>query len=450
MAARDGGICRVKLPCGELSASQAVTLSDAAERHASGVIEVTNRANLQLRGVRLGHESALTEALVDAGFGPHGPCDSSRSRDRTTHPSRGLAADDVRNLMVSPVAGRDPQALIDTTALAHEILATLQTDTRLHALSAKFALLIDGGERLAMLEHPHDIWLAALRDTRDGALRFAFGLAGCPPVSGRGNSHGGALAAVEPQHAGALTAALLHTFLDLAKPGLSRMRELLAAHPVEKVMRHLLARIDFPLSRDEHLGAWRRSHADASLRLGAHAQRQQGLWHVGGQPPLGRLNAASLRRLAALASGRGGATLRMTPWQSVLLPDVPSRNAPAALAELRELGFACSPADPFARLIACAGSAGCAKGLADTKADALRLAPCLPPGTQVHLSGCPRSCAAAHCAPHTLVAVAPGRYDLYQRDAQPEPGFGPCAARRLSIDEAAAHLNRQPGSPIDA
>ena len=96
----------------------------------------------------------------------------------------------------------------------------------------------------------------------------------------------------------------------------------------------------------------------------------------------------------------------------MLLPNV--RDAGAVLRAMRELGLATDAREPQARLIACTGSAGCAKGLADTKADALALAPLMPSGAVVHLSGCPRSCAAAHVAPFTLLAVAPGRYDLFQ------------------------------------
>ncbi|HLX02032.1 MAG TPA: oxidoreductase, partial [Trinickia sp.] len=254
VAALDGGICRVKLACGELSAKQACALADAADHYASGVIEVTNRANLQLRGVRSGHESALTQALVDAGLGPDGQSEACRSTDQTsrsiansaTNSATTLAADDVRNIMVSPTAGRDPQALIDTTALARDILERLRTDTRLHALSAKFALLLDGGERLAMLDHPHDIWLAAMPSANVEAPRFAFGLAGCPPVAGNGDAScdvtRAALAAVEAQHAGALVAALLHTFLDLAAPDMTRMRDLLGVRCADELMRHVESR----------------------------------------------------------------------------------------------------------------------------------------------------------------------------------------------------------------
>jgi precorrin-3B synthase len=155
-----------------------------------------------------------------------------------------------------------------------------------------------------------------------------------------------------------------------------------------------------------------------------------------------------LHELASLAQRHGDGTLRMTPWQSVLLPDIAANDSAAVLAEMRALGLACDTAEPHARLIACAGSTGCARTPADTKADALKLAAHLPAGVDVHLSGCARSCAAAHRAPYTLLAVAPGVYDLYRRDASPD--FGVCVARQLTIEQAADMLEPLARSPLDA
>jgi precorrin-3B synthase len=257
---------------------------------------------------------------------------------------------------------------------------------------------------------------------------------------------------VLPAQVTGLVRALLHTFLDLAAADATRMRHLLATHSVDTLLQHAQTYVDFPLVRDTSLANWQRATpADATLRLGAHTQRVVGLQHVGGQPPLGRLDAVTLHGLATLSQQRGNGTLRVTPWQSVLLPDIAANTAPAVLAEMNALGLACDPAQPITHLIACAGSTGCAKSLADTKADALRLADCLPDSVDVHLSGCPRSCAAAHCAPYTLLAAAPGLYDLYRRDGQ--PGFGSCVAHQLTIEQAAdmldplAHSTR---SPLDA
>ena len=80
-------------------------------------------------------------------------------------------------------------------------------------------------------------------------------------------------------------------------------------------------------------------------------------------------------------------------------------------------------------------------------ADALQLA-ALQPGVEVHLSGCARSCAAAHTAPVTLLAVSPGHYDVYFRDAA-QPGFGRLHARTLSIEAACALLRARSRSNTD-
>jgi precorrin-3B synthase len=456
VAARDGGICRIKLPGGELSAAQARAIAQASARYAAGVIELTNRANVQVRGVKRGDEAALIAALVDAGLGPMPATGAGNAADVLA------AADDVRNVMISPAAGRDPFALFDTRPLYAELLTMLQSEARFAALSPKFALLLDGGERLARVDHPHDVWLAASQEA-DG-VRFVFGLAGCPPVSESAGSlaHNeriardkpradgtGALAAIVPSQVTALVRALLLTFLDLAAADATRMRHLLAADSVNAVLRHAQRYLDFPLTQNAKLAKWHRvTPADASLRLGAHAQRVAETWHVGGQPSLGRLDADTLNGLATLSQQHGNGTLRLTPWQSVLLPDIATHAVPTVLSGLNTLGLACDPAQAITRLIACAGSSGCAKGLADTKSDALRLAARLPADVDVHLSGCSRSCAAAHCAPYTLLGAAPGLYDLYRRDGQ--PGFGQCVARQLTIGQAADMLERLARSDTDA
>ena len=481
VAALDGGICRIKLPGGLLRTAQARAIAEVAEQHATGVIEVTNRGNLQIRGVLAGHEAVLSETLINAGLGPETRLSDALSGEvaepaastasAASSPSATFAtpatpstpaalaastADDVRNLMISPSAGRDPQALFDTRALAGKILALLQSEPRFAALSPKFALLLDGGERLAMVEHPHDVWLAAMAAHDD--VRFAFGLAGCPPVaradSGRARLNPAldtpALAAVLPSQVPTLVNALLQTFLDLADPDHTRMRHLLAIQPAEAILQRAQTYLDFPLLRDAALAEWRRAPADASLRFGAHPQRVAGTSQVGGQPPLGRLNPEMLRALATIAEDSGDATLRMTPWQSILLTDVAADATASVLARLTALGLTCEPTQPLARLIACAGSTGCAKSQADTKAAALSLAALLPAAVeQVHLSGCPRSCAAAHRAPYTLLAVADGYYDLYRRDDD-QAGFGQCVAHHLTIEQAADTLARLARSPFDA
>ena len=405
--ALDGGICRIKLAGGAITAAQAMAVADAAQAYAGGVIEATNRANLQIRGIGA-EQQALIAALLAAGLGPN-----------------NAAGDDVRNLMLSPSAGIDTQMLIDTRPLAGQILATLQNHPRFHELSAKFAVQLDGGEALAMLEHHHDLWLSAFE--RDCETLLAFGLAGCPGLDAP-------LAAVPLELGHALVVAVLELFLDVATPTQTRMRHL--------SVDNLLARLSLPLLAVE---GFKRPASGALLHLGSYPQRQKDHFYVAAVAPLGRLDSSMLKGAAQLALEFGDGTLRFTPWQGVLLPNIKSHGA--VTERLAHLGFLCSVDQPLARLIACTGSSGCGKGLADTKADALQLA-ALQPGVEVHLSGCPRSCAAAHTAAVTLLAVSPGHYDVYFRDAA-QPGFGRLHARTLSIEAAGALLRARSRSNTD-
>ncbi|WP_321793992.1 precorrin-3B synthase [Caballeronia sp. J97] len=394
--ARDGGLARLRLAGGVLSAHAARAVARAARVCGSGVIEVTNRANLQLRGIRDDAHAALVDIALDAGLGPS-----------------AAGGDDIRNVMLSPLASDG------TRALAAGVIDAMQADASLHALSPKFALQLDAGERLAMLDHPHDLWLSAL----DDGARFVFGFAGTM------RQH--PLGAVARSDLAMFVVDVLRRFLALAAPDEPRMRDLLA--------RIGTARFAEALRFDANADAWHREPADGWLRLGAHAEPQRATWYAGAQTPLGRLDATLLEALADLADTHAEGRLTMTPWQSVLISGIAAHETQVVLQRLRALGLATDARDPLARVIACAGSEGCAKSRADTKADAHRLAALLPAResrdeAQVHVSGCERSCAAAHPVPVTLYAVAPGRYDFH-RDAR-------AVARNLTIEEAAERIAR--------
>ncbi|HSB95114.1 MAG TPA: precorrin-3B synthase [Spongiibacteraceae bacterium] len=420
--ALDGGICRIKLPCGRLTAIRAETIAGVAERYASGVIEITNRANLQLRGVAPATADKLIEDLLAAGLGPQG----------------GRGGDDVRNLLASPTLGIDVDAALDVEPLALQILDALQKQKRFHQLSPKFALSLDGGERTAMLEHPHDIWLSAMPNS-DSLL--AFGLAGCPPVA---PGAAPALAAVTSEHALSLVEAALQLFLELARPEQTRMRHLLNDISAAEFLRQLQQRVSFSLLTDATIQQWRRVAALPYMHIGIHPQRQPHLRYVGAAPVLGRIDALQLRGLAQLAHEYGDAVLRFTPFQSVLLANIPAAATPLVATAMQSLGLSCDAAAVLTRTVACTGSSGCVRGAADTKSDALifaaALARLLPDRAipAVHLSGCERSCAAAHIAPFTLLAVAPGYYNVFQRETA-VAGFGLLLAAQLSV-EAAAEL----------
>ncbi|MGA4531384.1 precorrin-3B synthase [Ectopseudomonas chengduensis] len=419
--ALDGGICRIKLPGGMLRSAQARAIAEAARHCASGVLELTNRSNLQIRGVLPGQESALIDALLSAGLGP-----------------RVAAADDVRNLLLSPAAGLDPQARMDVRPLANQLLDLLQDTPALHALSPKFALQLDGGETLAMREHSHDLWLAA-----EDEQHLLLGLAGCPVDT--------PLARIEATQAVELVRQILLLFLELATPEQSRMRQLLAQIPASELLQRLQTRLDFPLQPAP--ANWQTAATISRSPAGIYPQAQSGLCMIVAGAQLGRLHAEQLLALAELSEHHGDGELRLTPWQGVLLGNVAEEKSDELLAALGDLGLLIHANEPLLGLVACTGSAACARGLADSKQHALHLAELLRESgarPQVHLSACPRSCASARVQPYTLLASTPDHYQLYQRTPE-APGFGRLLAPAMTIDEAGAWFARQhPAGTSDA
>jgi precorrin-3B synthase len=102
--------------------------------------------------------------------------------------------------------------------------------------------------------------------------------------------------------------------------------------------------------------------------------------------PLGRLTAA---QLTWLADQVGGCSARITPWRSVVLPDLP--DAARVIRDAAGLGFGVDAGSPWLRVTACAGRPGCASALADVQADAAGFAARWPERI-VHVSGCVRHC----------------------------------------------------------
>lgn len=417
VAAGDGGLCRLKVPLGRLSADGARAVAAAAACYGNGIIEVTNRANLQLRGIRERAAADLAADLLAAGLGPR-------------HPE----SDDVRNVLISPMAGLDPRQHLDAGPVAAVILHHLETDADCRKLSPKFSVMVDGGEDVAVVDHPHDLWLAAI----DGDT-FAFGVAGCPPVTEEETEP---FIAIPASDAAWAVVVALAMFIDLAAgdPEVTRIRHLQPRTSRENFLDRLSKRLGLAENLGDKARRWRRPAPVTMGHVGVRDQRQTGLASVGAVPPLGRLTPADLIRLGEVAAEQGGG-LRLTPWQSVMVPDVRREKAGQVVGALEDLSFVCTPTHPLATTIACAGSAGCTKGRADTKADALLLANAHEAGW-LHLSGCERSCASAGVADATLLAVSPGAYDMFVRDATATHRFGRRVAESLSLDQARQRMRQ--------
>jgi ferredoxin-nitrite reductase len=142
-----------------------------------------------------------------------------------------------------------------------------------------------------------------------------------------------------------------------------------------------------------------------------HAQKQPGLNYVGIVVPQARMPGDTMRGLAAVAERFGSGTLRLTVWQNLLISDIPDAALDEALAAVAALGLDWRASALRGGLVACTGNAGCKFSASDTKRHAAELVEWLDERITVdrplniHLTGCPNSCAQHYIGDIGLLAA---------------------------------------------
>jgi precorrin-3B synthase len=349
--AADGYLARIRLPGGLIGAGQLRVLARLAAEIGDGRAELTSRGNVQLRGLVADVAGPLTDQLARAGLFP------SPEHDR------------VRNVLASPLAGLDGGP--DLTAIVRALDAALCARARLAGLPGRFLFAIDDG-RGDVAGLGADV-LAEVR--ADGAV--VNGLA----TRGVGTEHAG------PDHLAAadvvtVMLACAEAFLDVrAAEGGTAWRISDLANGAERVRAAVAVRLGLAAAPPP-------STSLAPVGPSAPAARPVGVVGTAAVllAPLGRLTAAQLTWLADQVSGSAA---RITPWRSVVLPDLP--DAAGLIRDAGSLGFGVDVGSPWLRVTACAGRPGCASALADVQADAAAFAARWPDRI-VHVSGCARHC----------------------------------------------------------
>lgn len=365
MMSGDGLVVRVRPPAGRLMPAELAAIADLSRRFGNGRIDLSARANLQLRGVRPEDHAALI-----AGLGALGLVD------------RSAEAEARRNILVTPFWAEGD----GTVDIAARLAAALTRDGA-PPTPGKFGYAIDCG--------PAPVLQAASAD-----IRIERSARGDLIVRADGAERGRAVAP------GAVVGAALELadwFLRTGGAPAGRGR--MAAH-----LAHTPLPAHFQTDAPAAASAWRPVPGrTASGMLAGIA--------------FGQMGAETVSVLAQTGP------LRLTPWRMVLIE---SATAPADLPDL-----VTRPDDPRLRVVACTGAPGCPQALAPTRDLARRLAPRLPSGAFLHISGCAKGCAHPQAAPLTLVARSAGRFDLILRGTAQSPpdatGLSPDAIDRLPM-----------------
>jgi precorrin-3B synthase len=376
MESADGLLVRLRLPGGSIGPTGLRTVAGVAEEFGNGVVELTSRANLQIRGLHATDIGVVAERLVEGGLAdPEGD------------------ADQRRDVVASPLTGYDPTALIDlrpATAQAAELLAGAND---LPGLPPKFGVVFDDGGAAPVRRVPADLCFGALRaGNGDTVVQLELGRAldsadrsvACVPVSA--------------------VLGVLMTAARLCATEGDRMDELIGRRGRANLFATLT---DGTAVRMERAPEPRPTLTPVGV-LTAGVDRVT----VGAAPFLGRSSAEMLRAVADAADA--AATVRLTPWRGLVLLGVALTDSERVVERLTGAGLSADPSDPAHLVSACAGLPGCGSSRADTAGAARDLLDGPTPiTTRVHLSGCEKRCGAN--AEVVLVADEHGDFETEWR-----------------------------------
>jgi sulfite reductase (ferredoxin) len=406
---------RVRIPGGQLEASQLRAVAGVAKEYGRDLADVTDRQNVQFHWIRIEDVPAVWARLEEVGLSSQEAC-----------------GDVPRNIMGCPVAGIDAAEALDASAALRATEAVATSSPELANLPRKFKTSISGCGLQCVPHEVNDVSFVGVTG-RDGKPGFDLWVGGGLSTNPMLAQRLGAF--VPPEQVAAVWTGVTSLFRDYGYRRLrsrARLKFLVAdwgpARFREVLEREYLGRAlaDGPAPPTPAPGS--RDH------LGAHRQRD-GLYYVGVAPHTGRTSGTQLWQLADLAEAYGSGRVRTTAEQKLLLLDVPERAIAELTAELAAIDLAASP-DVFRRgTMACTGIEFCKLAIVETKGRArdlytelARRLPDFDTPVSINVNGCPNSCARFQLADIGLKGSIVDGVEGFQvhlgGSLGAEPGFG--------------------------
>jgi precorrin-3B synthase len=405
MLTGDGYLSRVAL-IDAISPVQLVALCTLSERHGNGMIDISARGNLQIRGLTSASASAL-EADV---------------RDLDLPLREGLAVE------WSPLAGLDPTTDIDPTPLGLEIMARAK-DLR-GRLAPKLSVVIESCGLIRLDDLLADIRLVATEN--DGRKGWHIRLGGTA-------QQGRAIGFVQEDRAADCVAALLDHFVTLGPR--TRGRDV---DPVG-LPDHVSSVLVTASSMNDPLAA--KSYRDA-FGLFELKDRRSALRVA---LPFGQIRSRHLAAFAETAERAGIEHVRPTP-DHTLLAIGPADACQTLQAAAKTHGFITDEHDPLRQIDACPGAPSCQSARLDTHAlgrlAAEEAGDLLDGSLRLHLSGCLKACAHPTAATLVFAGTDDATHLVIEGKTTDTPAkrlFPQTEAAALTALSALVRQERQPG-----
>jgi precorrin-3B synthase len=393
MTTGDGLLVRLQ-PIGTIPLAAFCELCAAARTYGNGIIEITSRGSVQVRG------------LITASA-PH-------FANRVA--ALNIAADDGVPVLCNPLAGL-AEEIFNTAAFGAELRRALAQRSMAERLGAKVSVAIDGGGALRLDAIAADIRICAEAIDGDVALCIAAGgdAANAAPLGSIARRDG-----IE---------------------AVIRLLDVIARRGRDARARDIPAQAFSSAIAEFMISARPRKVPSPQEAIGQHPLRD-GSMACGIGLAFGHAGAASLERLIEAARAAGVIGLRAAPGRVLMAIGFPVSAAAGFATAADELGFITRADDPRGHVIACAGSPICASAHFASRAMAPRIAeiaaPYIDASHAIHLSGCAKGCAHAAPASLTVVGTAGGCALIANGSARDTP-FAIIAADKLP-GAIAAHM----------
>jgi len=384
--AQDSFMLRCRIAGGRIASSQLRGLAEIAADWGGGYADCTTRANIQIREIPPRHTIDTLIKLDELGL-----------------TARGSGADNIRNITATPTTGFDPVELLDVMPYARALNHYILNHRELYGLPRKFNISFDSGGIISVCADTNDIGFYACRVDEgqevEPGVYFRVHLCG---ITGHKQFASDSGLLIKPQQSIAVAAAMVRVFIehgDRTNRKKARLKYLIDDWGIEKYLSRVQEKLSFELIRLPAEACESRSPTRQHGHIGVHPQKQEGLNYIGMVIPAARLLPEQLHGIAQLAERYGTGELRLTVWQNILLPHIADRDVAAVKAGIQQLGFDCAANAVRSGLIACTGNAGCKYAASNTKAHSQELGDylsekfALDQPINIHLTGCPHSCA---------------------------------------------------------